>query len=179
MEQARAARVSAAGEVVEILPSGVMGMSLVPVGRKITKDVRADILYRFFIEQLVTYEQIRMRLARWGKEVGITSIREVLLENGLIREVNVFDDLVNPAELFHNEETDRQLRLDFDWKEEAAATEVRKIELLPPAGEKTKADVFGQAGAKPGRRMHLDQLKQGVYSAYAGGPPNPLPGKHC
>jgi transposase len=113
--------------------------------------------------------------SRWGKEVGTTSIREVLLENGLIREVSVFDDLANPAELFHNEETDQQLRLDFDWAEEAAATEARGIGLPPLAGEKKKADVFGQAAAKPrryyspGQRMYLDQLKQGVYSAYAGG----------
>jgi transposase len=142
---------------------------------KITREVRANILYLFFIERLVTYEQIRARLARWGKEVGITSIREVLLENGLIREVSVFDDLANPAELFHNEETDEQLRLDFDWAEKTAATEARKVRLLPPAGEKTKGDVFGQAAAKPrryyspGQRMYLDQLKQGIYSAYAGG----------
>lgn len=154
--------------------AGLLGEKKGPKNRwKITKEIRSDILYLFFIEQLVTYEQIRRRLARWGKEVGITSIREVLLENGLIRQMSVFDDLVNRAELFHNEETDRQLRLDFDCAEEAR--EVKKIGVLRPVGEKPKANVFGQAAVKPRRyyslsqRMYLDQLKQGVYSAYAGG----------
>ena len=155
--------------------AGLLGEKKGPKSRwKITGEVRANILHLFFIERLVTYEQIRARLARWGTEVGITSIRQVLLENGLIREVSVFDDLAKPAELFHNEETDEQLRLDFDWEEEAAS-EAGKVELLPPAGKKTKADVFGQTAAKPrryyspGQRVYLDQLKQGIYSAYAGG----------
>ena len=112
---------------------------------KITREVRAHILYLFFIEGLTAYEQIKGRLGRWGKEVGITSIREVLLENGLIREVSVFDDLVNPVELFHTEEKDEQLRLDFDWPGEAGAGEAEEVELPPAAGEKKETDVFRQA----------------------------------
>lgn len=142
---------------------------------KVTAEVRAEILYLFFIEQLVTYDRIRERLSHWGKEVGITSIREVLLDNGLIREVSVFDDLVNPLELFHNEESDQQLRLDFDWTEEAKARELRNNGRSLPVEEKTKGNVFEEATVKPrryyspGQRMYLDQLKQGVDSAYAGG----------
>jgi hypothetical protein len=96
-----------------------------------------------------------------------------LLENGLIREVSAFDDLVNPVELFHNEESDQQLRLDFDWADEAS--ELRHTGRSLPVGEERKANVFEQAAVKPrryyspGQRMYLDQLKQGVYSAYAGG----------
>jgi len=35
---------------------------------KITKDVKADILYLFFVKRLVGYEQIKKRLSRWGRQ---------------------------------------------------------------------------------------------------------------
>ena len=155
--------------------AGLLGEKKGPKSRwKITGEIRAKILYLFFIEGIVEYEKIRERLAGWGEDVGITSIRQVLMENGLVNEVSVFPALANPAELFHTEEKDEQLRLNFDWTDEAGTTESEKSAFLPVAGEK-KADVFTRAETKPmryyspGQRMYLDQLKQGIYSAYAGG----------
>lgn len=155
--------------------SGFLGEKKGPKSRwKITAEVRAKILYLFFIEGIVEYEKIKERLAGWAEDAGITSIRQVLMENGLVGEVSVFDDLANPAELFHTEETDEQLRLDFDWADGAGEAESGKTIFPSVAGEK-KVDVFTRGETKPrryyspGQRMYLDQLKRGSYSAYAGG----------
>ena len=156
--------------------AGLLGEKKGPKGSwKITAEVRAKILYLFFREGIVEYERIKERLLGLGEDVGITSIRGVLMENGLVREVSVFDDLANPAELFHTEETDEQLELDFVWADGTGATESGETDVPPVAGETKKADVFTRAETKPrryyspGQRMYLDQLKQGSYSAYAGG----------
>ena len=154
--------------------AGLLSAKKGPKSRwKITAEMRAKILYLFFSERIVEYEQIKERLLGWGEDVGITSIRGVLMENGLVREVSVFPaDLANPAELFHTEESDEQLKLGFDG---AGAIDSGKTNLPLVAGEKKKADVFTQAETKPrryyspGQRMYLDQLKQGSYSAYTGG----------
>lgn len=90
-----------------------------PKGKwKINPEIRAKILYTFLKEEVVDYEQIRARLHGWGESVGLTSIRQVLVENGLVQEVPAFADLANPAELFHTNEGENQLVFDFPWSEE-------------------------------------------------------------
>lgn len=156
--------------------AGLLGAKKGPRSQwKITAGVRAKILYLFFIEGIVEYGQIRDRLVGWGEDVGITSIRAVLLENGLAREVSVFDAPAPAAELFDTGQSDGQLELDFDWSVGLPAAEGEKPELPPVREAKKKEEAFPEAEGKPrryhspGQRMYLDQLKQGAYSAYAGG----------
>jgi hypothetical protein len=128
---------------------------------------------------VVEYEQIKARLHGWGEKVGPTSIRQVLVENGLVKEVPAFADLANPAELFHTNEDENQLVFDFpgsesgNWHRDA---EQQEQPSHPPVRERQNRDhVFSPPTAKPrrrysaGQRMYLDQLKQGGYNSYAGG----------
>ena len=146
---------------------------------KISPEVRAKILYTFLKEGAVDYGQIKARLHGWGERVGLTSIRKVLLENGLVQEVPAFADLANPAELFHTNEDENQLVFDFpgseaeNWQRNAQQQEQPSH---PPVSEQQNMDhVFSPSTAKPrrrysaGQRMYLDQLKQGGYNSYAGG----------
>lgn len=146
---------------------------------KINTEIRAKILYAFLKEGIVEYEQIKARLQAWGERVGVTSIRQVLLENGLVQEVPVVPDLAIPEELFHTYEGEKQLGFDFPWPEggdrETAAVQ-RSEPNHPPVGEKqNKGRVFSRSTTKArrhysaGQRMYLDQLKQGGYNSYAGG----------
>lgn len=128
---------------------------------------------------MVDYEQIRARLHGWGESVGLTSVRQVLVENGLVQEVPAFADLANPAELFHTTEGENQLVFDFPWSEEGdrqtAAVQQEQPSHPPGSEQQNKDRVFSPSTPKPGRRysagqrMYLDQLKQGGYNSYAGG----------
>jgi len=146
---------------------------------KINPEVRAKILYTFLKEGVVEYEQIRSRLHGWGESVGLTSIRQVLVENGLVQEVPVFADLANPAELFHTNEGENQLVFDFPWSEEGdrqtAAVQQEQPSHPPGSETQNKDRVISASTTQPrrhysaGQRMYLDQLKQGGYNSYAGG----------
>lgn len=144
---------------------------------KINAEVRAKVLYIFLREGLDTYEQIRERLASWGEDVGITSIRQVLIENGLVKEVSIFSDPAEQRELFPIEE--KQLHFEFDGAEGAGQEEVlsESSERYQHGSraEHKRAAGFSETQRKarrhysPGQRMYLDQLKQGSYNTYAGG----------
>jgi transposase len=160
--------------------AGLVGGKHGPKSRwKINPSVRAKILHLFLREGIVEYEKIKTRLAGWGEEVGITSIRQVLIENGLVQEGGGFPDLANPVELFHTEDGEDQLYLDFRSTEggdrDAGAAQSSELDCLPAAAEQSPGDVFAQAATRakryysPGQRMRLDQLKQGSYNSYAGG----------
>ena len=78
--------------------AGLVGVKKGPKSQwKINAEVRGNILYAFLKEGIVEYEKIKARLESWGEEVGITSIRQVLLENGLVQKVPAVPDLANPA----------------------------------------------------------------------------------
>jgi len=131
------------------------------------------------IEGILQDEQIKARLEREGKKVGIGSIRHVLLENGLARKMPAVSDLANPAELFHTEEAEGQLSFDFPWAEggdeDSAAAKRKEQHPLPAAEKQYRGRGFVQVETRarryysPGQRMYLDQLKQGSYNSYAGG----------
>ena len=146
---------------------------------KITAEVRGKILYVWFKEQIVEYEQIKERLLAWGEEVGISSIRQVLLENGLGKETSVVADLPTPGELFDTDARDQQLDLDFDSAEggndKSRPAHTSGSNHAPATIAQQRAKGFAHAETKarryysPRQRMYLDQLKQGAYNSYAGG----------
>jgi transposase len=148
-------------------------------GWKINARVRGKILHAFLNEGIVEYEPIRQRLAAWGEDLGISSIRQVLLENGLVHEGGVASDLANAVELFHTGGDEQQLVFQFPRAEawDRGTDVAKKSEPDPPAAGREQAGGHGLAPVEsrarryysPGQRMYLDQLKQGSYNSYAGG----------
>ena len=111
------------------------------VGGKKGPKSRWKILYVFLKEGIAEYGQIKARLESWGEKVGISSIRQVLLENGLVQEVPAVPDLANPRELFHTEEDKQQLMFDFPWAEggdQGTVDSKRNEGNAPPATGKQK-----------------------------------------
>ena len=156
--------------------SGLVGKKGPKSKWKINPSVRGKILWVFLKDGIVDYEQIKEKLAAWEEQVGITSIRQVLIENGLVREVSVFSELANAEGLFHTEDSDEQLRFQFRWaEEEDEETECAEARSVPTAGQQKRENAFARAEARAkryyssGQRMYLDQLKQGSYNSYAGG----------
>jgi transposase len=147
---------------------------------KITAQVRGKILHAFLKEGIVEYQPIKQRLAAWGEKVGTSSIRQVLLENGLVPEGAVASDLANPVELFDTEGDEQQLVFQFPraeaWDRGASVAQQGQPPSALAAGRQHNGgpgighiESTARRQYSPGQRMYLDQLKQGSYNSYAGG----------
>jgi len=80
---------------------------------KVNPQVRSKILCIALKEGVLEYESIQKRLEEWNEQVSIPSIRQVLLENGLINErMSVLDTGLGQIELFYKQDED-QLYFDF------------------------------------------------------------------
>ena len=134
---------------------------------KVVPEVRSKILVTVLKEGIREYAKIQERLKRWNTKVSIESIRQVLIEDGLVRE-SIDTPKVEQGELF--EINDKQLEIDLGGSE----CNVEEISLPKPDKE-NDAHFRSNPGRKdrafysPAQRMYLDQLEQGSYSAYAGG----------
>ncbi|MBA7684490.1 hypothetical protein ES703_92886 [subsurface metagenome] len=145
---------------------------------KLIPRLRSKILFIALKEGILEYEAIKKRLEEWNEHVSIPSIRQVLLENGLINEqINVLDALTNhQRELFFGIQNEKQLYLDFggDTKSEELIPE-GKIQKMEKAIEVREVNVYlgDETSARryysQAQRIYLDQLEQGYYNAYAGG----------
>ena len=142
---------------------------------KLTPRLRAKILLLVLREGIFGYEAIQKRLEAWNERVSIASIRQVLLENGLVNErVSVPNTEIRQIGLFDTQHKEH-LQLAFTYapephegnkivlEEENKKIEKRKVNDSPVV--ETKAlRYYSQA-----QRRYLDQLEQGYYNAYAGG----------
>ena len=143
---------------------------------KISPEVRSKILYLFLQEGIVEYKSIKERLEGWGEHVGIMSVRQVLIENGLVNEGSDVSELRDQGDLF-NHQGDEQLSFSFDWHGESEQnsseekTGKKKDEAIAEEG---RGAVFREVETRARRyysrvqRIYLDQLEQGDYNAYAG-----------
>jgi hypothetical protein len=146
---------------------------------KITSAVRGKILYVFFKEGISDYEQIKQRLVGWGEQVGISSIRQVLLANGLVKEMPASAELARPGELFDPEAWQGQLEFDLDGAEggkpggRLADRSASAASAVPTrqhrGGGCAEVERKGRRYYSARQRMYLDVLKQGSYNSYAGG----------
>lgn len=148
-----------------------------PRGRwKLNPQAKSRILFIALNEEILEYEEIQKKLAEWGEHISIPSIRQVLLENGIIKDMSVPDPRVQQEELFNFQDKE-QIYLDFGIAGKLAETISEKgvkskEEKSVDAGEdesfsgrmKNDRSFFSQA-----QRVYLDQLEQGSYNAYAGG----------
>ncbi|KKM88761.1 hypothetical protein LCGC14_1255470, partial [marine sediment metagenome] len=143
---------------------------------KITPEIKALILFIALKEGILGYDAIKKRLAKWDEHVSIPSIRQVLLENGIIMDMSVLDSKEQQKELFNFQDKE-QIYLDFGIDVELAETisekgvkskEEKSVDVgeVESSSEIKKNDrsFFSQS-----QRVYLDQLEHGCYNAYAGG----------
>ena len=149
-----------------------------PKGRwKLNARVRGAILFLALNRGILEYKEIKRQLDEWGESVSIPSIRQVLVENGIVEGMSVPDAKIQPAELFDAEEQEqRYLNFGADRKSPQTAAEVGgqyRQEKPRDGGEELKTDPEGMKGDKSyysqAQRIYLDQLERGDYNAYAGG----------
>ena len=164
---------------------GVRGLIDQPRGPKqewkLVPSLKAEILRLLLLEGITTYEGIQKRLEEKGQKVSIESIRQVLIENGFVRERIEIDES-KQGSLFEylEKEDDWQLKLPFVW-EEKPKTQINEIEKVKEAEteKKNNPDILGlprmtsqrkdRSHYSPVERIHLDLLERGEYSTYAGG----------
>jgi hypothetical protein len=141
---------------------------------KISGRVRSKILLIAIKEGLLEPEGIRQRLAQWNERIGVTSIREVLMENGLIREDSgVATGREEQKELF-DRTREGQLALDFSCDKspengEGQSAKVEEEEIIDDEEVLEVREGKYRRSYSQSQRAYLDQLEQGYYNAYAGG----------
>jgi transposase len=141
---------------------------------KITPQLRSKILILVLKEGILGYEAIQKRLEAWNEQVSIASIRQVLIDNGLVNErVRVGDIEVVQAGLFDSKD-EQQLELPFTYISGLVNKEERYLELETNRIENREENsftVFNQRALRyysQAQRRYLDQLERGYYNTYAG-----------
>jgi transposase len=136
---------------------------------KLTPEVRAKILFLVLKEGIKEYRLIQKRLAEWNTNVSIASIRDVLVENGLVKE-SIRDELaeIKQGDLFEDRPSG-QLELEFSncGDEIPLVRDIEEDESLPIVH--SGIDKRIRSNYSRSQRIYLDQLEQGEYNTYAGG----------
>lgn len=134
---------------------------------KITPEIKFKILEIVFRNRNISYEQIvKVIEDRWGKNISINSIRQVLIENGFIEERIRKDGLWQQEEFFAKYE-DKQSEINF-----SSGKDNQTPSLILNQYDKDcnyYSNTKDRSYYSQSQRIYLDQLKQGQYSAYAGG----------
>lgn len=134
---------------------------------KITPEIKFKILEIVFRNRNISYEQIVKIIGdRWGKNISINSIRQVLIENGFIEERIRKDGLWQQEEFFAKYE-DKQSEINF-----SSGKDNQTPSLILNQYDKDcnyYSNTKDRSYYSQSQRIYLDQLKQGQYSAYAGG----------
>ena len=138
---------------------------------KITPRLRAKILLIALKEGILEYESIQNRLAQWNERVSLMSIRQVLLENGFVKEtINVPDIQIRQAELF-DPRGEQQLQLNLSYSrgpDKVILERQQKIEHREVSGSSSVETKYRRNYSRA-QRKYLDQIEQGYDNAYAGG----------
>ena len=136
---------------------------------KITADVRGKILYIALRENLRKYEEIQQRLEKtWDLKVSIESIRQVLKENGFVKE-SIINLNTSQEEFFISEE---QLDLKMDFKNNDEKILLVETGIENELRDKNTESAETQKGLSfysNSQRIYLDIWERGDYSAYGGG----------
>lgn len=85
---------------------------------KLVPRLKAEILYIVLVEGITTYEAIQNRLDKKGHKVSIESIRQILIENGFVKERVEIGDLQGDFfEGLEEKKDDWQLEFSFPKRE--------------------------------------------------------------
>lgn len=140
---------------------------------RLIPEVRAKILFLVFNEGIKEYRLIQERLEQWDIKVSTESIRQILIENGLVKESIAIEIPEKQGDLF---EDIASRQLEFKLENSNLGDDVKfEIPLVKNAGEKPEITVYSNLDKKTrsqysrSQRIYLDQLEQGVYNTYAGG----------
>ena len=153
---------------------------------KLTPELRGKILLIVLREGVGTLEAIQERLAQsWRQEVSLSSIQQVLVENGLEQpSARQASGGAIQTELSSGE-AERQLSLPLEVVGGAPPASAGGSDGPGCGPEKSMIAVTGDASGgetgvedmstayrrhhSPAQRIYLDRLEQGAYNAYAGG----------
>ena len=138
---------------------------------KITPEIKFKIIEVAFRNRDISYEQmVKVLKHRWGVSVSINSIRSVLRENGFIEERTNKDDLWQQGDLFDRGNRE-QLQMDFFGSEEPQVPflSLSSLDMDKRDGNDSYSKAKARSSYSKAQRIYLDQLEQGLYSAYAGG----------
>ena len=135
---------------------------------KVNARLRSEILFIALNQGILEYEEIKRQLEERGDNVSIPSIRQVLLENGIIEMISLPDPRVQQAELFCSEDQE-QIYLDFgmDRKMSGTATkgkaQGREAKLRDPGVNNTVSEGIVRARKyySQAQRIYLDQIENG------------------
>ncbi len=141
--------------------------------------VKTQILLIVLREGIPNLEDIQKRLeAVWNERISLTSIRQILLENGLVGTDTIADDGgLKQRELFEGK-SGGQMFLKFARDNEPGKPVAEECaeEVREDAGEEEAGDLFFPLSGREkrrdysqGQREYLDQWERGDYNAYAGG----------
>jgi hypothetical protein len=146
-------------------------------GWRLTPGVRGKILHLVFGEGVVDPEAIERRLEKWGESVGVSSIREVLKENGAAEVEGSSEADTDEQQSLFDEKDDGQVYLNLRGRalsgtsvltgkdQGLAGRRAGDTEVRDSAGRRGR-DRSGYSGSQ---RRYLNRLERGEYSAYAGG----------
>ncbi len=145
---------------------------------KINSRVRAKILMIVLKTGICKYELIQKRLEEWNEHISIESIRQVLIENGLVDKNNAKDEVeIKQGDIFKKDCDEEQINFNFNCNTEftkinnTEKTDTRENEKQDDA--EVENNHFGKIKAmryySSGQRIYLNQLEYGDYNSYAGG----------
>ena len=146
-------------------------------GWRLRPGVRGKILHLVFGEGVVDPEAIERRLEKWGESVGVSSIREVLKENGAAEVEGSSGADTHEEQSLFDEQDDGQVYLNLRGRslsgtsvltgkdQGLAGRRAGDTEVRDSAGRRGR----GRSGYSGSQRRYLNRLERGEYSAYAGG----------
>lgn len=116
---------------------------------------------------------IQKRLEQWNTKVSTESIRQVLIENGLVKEnIIVEEPEIEQGDFFENL-LGGQYELEFSNSENNVNDEgmplIRNIEKNLKSAVYVNSDKNTHSDYSRSQRVYLNQLEQGIYNSYAGG----------
>ena len=136
---------------------------------KLTPQTRARILFLVLHEGIKEYTPIQKRLEDWNRVVSIESIRQVLMENGLVAE-SIEAPKAKQRNLFEDR-SNKQLELGFSAQPSVHLNNPGELSLAENnnLNEVNSPQEKNRSYHSSAQRIYLDQLEQGQYSTYAGG----------
>ena len=165
--------------VMEFTKDGIQGLAGHRSGPrerwKLTPRLRSKILLLALREGIIGYEAIQKRLEVWNERVSISSIRQVLLENGLVNErLDARSSELNQVGLFDTRDKEQ---LHFSFTHIAEPTEENEVIIevedkeIEEEGVNNSCviDMKALRYYSQAQRRYLDQLEQGCHDTYAGG----------
>lgn len=159
--------------------AGLISQQRGPKGSwKLKPRVRSKILLIALKQGVFEYQDIQKRLEDWGESISIPSIRQVLLENGLVKEgVSGFDVPIEQQIFWDGSNQEAQLYLNFSSsgnrekvESENAIDDEKDCEVTDAAYDFYQDfELKAKRHYSPAQRRYLDQLEWGDYNTYIGG----------